>query len=89
MIYLFIEFDCAVCAAFQCALMIFQVTWTKDGRDITHNEHYMCQYSSGVCTMEVQSAMVSDSGTYTCIAVNELGTEETSSYVVVEGMTLP
>ena len=67
----------------------FQVTWTKDGRDITHNEHYMCQYSSGVCTMEVQSAMVSDSGTYTCIAVNELGTEETSSYVVVEGMTLP
>ena len=67
----------------------FQVTWTKDGRDITHNEHYICQYSSGVCTMEVQSAMVSDSGTYTCIAVNELGTEETSSYVVVEGMTLP
>lgn len=46
----------------------------------------MCQYSSGVCTMEVQSAQVSDTGTYTCIAVNELGTEETSSYVVVEGM---
>nr|XP_034332878.1 twitchin isoform X27 [Crassostrea gigas] len=62
-----------------------KVTWTKDGRDITHNEHYMCQYSSGVCTMEVQSAQVSDTGTYTCIAVNELGTEETSSYVVVEG----
>ncbi|XP_052707844.1 twitchin-like isoform X13 [Crassostrea angulata] len=61
-----------------------KVTWTKDGRDITHNEHYMCQYSSGVCTMEVQSAQVSDTGTYTCIAVNELGTEETSSYVVVE-----
>ena len=36
--------------------------------------------------MEVQSAQVSDTGTYTCIAVNELGTEETSSYVVVEGM---
>ncbi|XP_061166987.1 twitchin-like isoform X9 [Saccostrea echinata] len=61
-----------------------KVTWTKDGRDITHSDHYLCTYSSGVCTMEVQCAHVSDTGTYTCIAVNELGTEETSSYVVVE-----
>lgn len=45
----------------------------------------MCGYSGGVATIEVQAARVADTGTYTCRAINELGEQETSSRVVVEG----
>ena len=62
-----------------------QVSWLKDGKDISKDPHYMCSYSSGVATIEVQSARLADSGTYTIRAVNELGEHETSSRVVVEG----
>ncbi|KAK3103159.1 hypothetical protein FSP39_016894 [Pinctada imbricata] len=61
-----------------------KVTWTKDGKDLSRNDHYMLSYSSGVCTMEVQNARVEDTGRYTCSAINDLGEEETHTNVVVE-----
>lgn len=61
------------------------MTWLKDGKDVSKDPHYMCGYSGGVATIEVQSARVADTGTYTCRAINELGEHETSSRVVVEG----
>ncbi|XP_062593583.1 kettin homolog, partial [Saccostrea cucullata] len=61
-----------------------KVTWTKDGHDITQSDYYLCTYSSGVCTMEVPCAHVSDTGIYTCIAISEVDLEKTSSYIQVE-----
>ncbi|XP_071120619.1 twitchin-like isoform X18 [Mytilus edulis] len=61
-----------------------KVTWYKDNKDVSKDPHYMCSYSGGVATIEVQSAKIADTGTYTCRAINELGEHETSSRVVVE-----
>ncbi|KAL8565325.1 hypothetical protein ACOMHN_029021 [Nucella lapillus] len=61
-----------------------KVTWTKDGRDITDNDHFSITYAHGVCTMEVAYAKGADTGTYVCLAVNSMGERETSCMVTVE-----
>ncbi|XP_076471204.1 twitchin-like [Babylonia areolata] len=61
-----------------------KVTWTKDGRDITENDHYNITYAHGSCTLEVAYSKPEDSGTYVCRAVNSLGEQETSCMVTVE-----
>ncbi|XP_064603748.1 myosin-binding protein H-like isoform X2 [Liolophura sinensis] len=61
-----------------------KVTWYKNGRELRSDDHYDIIYSSGVCSLEVLNAEVEDTATYKCIAINELGEEETSCRVVVE-----
>ncbi|ESO91797.1 hypothetical protein LOTGIDRAFT_121777 [Lottia gigantea] len=64
---------------------VAKVTWYKDGRDISNNDYYNIEYSSGICSLEVIMARVEDTGKYTCIAVNNLGEEESTCHVDVEG----
>ncbi|XP_052800015.1 twitchin-like isoform X4 [Mya arenaria] len=60
------------------------VTWYKDGRELQSNDHISIQYFHGVCTLEISSAKVDDTGVYRCLAINSLGEKETSSKVIVE-----
>ena len=62
-----------------------QVTWTKDGRELSDGDHYSITYSHGVCSLEVVFSRPEDSGRYMCRAVNTLGEHETSCKVEVEG----
>lgn len=65
-----------------------QVTWYRDGKDLTNDTHYAIVYASGCASLEVQCARVEDTGRYLCRAINDLGEQETSSRVVVEGELL-
>jgi len=65
--------------------MLFQVTWYKDGKEIKGNDHISIQYFHGVCSLEISSAKIEDTGIYRCLAINDLGDHETSSKVIVEG----
>jgi hypothetical protein len=56
-------------------------TWSKDGRVLTHGDHYSIVYMKGVCSLEITSCKMSDVGRYTCVAQNMLGSAETSCKV--------
>ena len=61
------------------------MTWYKDGKELASNDHVTIMYSHGVCSLEILSARTEDSGTYRCLAINDLGEHDTSSKVIVEG----
>ena len=63
----------------------FQVTCTKDGREIHHGGRYEVVTSVGICSLEISSCDVGDAGRYTCVAVNKLGRDETSCKITVNG----
>lgn len=52
--------------------------WFKDGRDITADSSFIVQAGLG---LSVSSASKNDSGMYTCVAMNEMGTANASAEV--------
>lgn len=60
------------------------VTWYKDGISIQSNPDYQTTYDSGLCTLTIEETFAEDSAKYTCKAVNEVGSAETSSTLSVK-----
>lgn len=61
------------------------VSWLKDG-EILRSERYRQTYlDDDVYRLEITDPNVSDNGQYTCRAINELRTEETSHVVYIGG----
>ncbi len=52
--------------------------WYKDGQDITADPSFTIQAGLGLV---VNSARKNDTGTYTCVAMNEMGTANASAEV--------
>lgn len=69
-------------------IYLLQISWFHGGKDITNNPRYSVTYSSGRCSIEVLSAESSDSGKYTCRAVNKLGEAECGCVVDINGRNL-
>lgn len=61
-----------------------QIRWFKDGREIGKHQ-YSVAYNDGVVALEIPSCTVEDSGTYICVATNNLGEDRTTCTVKVEG----
>lgn len=63
-----------------------KVVWFKGGHEIDErNPHYLVSYNCGVCTLEIPSCSVEDTGTYSCKAENPLGMDQTSCVLSIEG----
>ena len=63
----------------------FTTSWYHDGQEIRSGPNYDITCSDNSCKMRVPSLKLSDSGRYTCKAVNTAGTGETSASMVVKG----
>ncbi|CAJ0587388.1 unnamed protein product, partial [Mesorhabditis spiculigera] len=61
-----------------------KVEWLKDGRAVDA-DRVQLTYRSGVASLEIFNARMEDSGTYTCVATNELGEDSTECLVTVQG----
>lgn len=59
------------------------VTWLKDGRELSKKD-YSLKSADGVLTLEIESCKPEDSGKYTCLVENSLGSDESVASVVVE-----
>ncbi|KAJ1372372.1 hypothetical protein KIN20_034512 [Parelaphostrongylus tenuis] len=58
------------------------ITWLKNGERLTP-EHTKTRCENGVCTLIIAATTVNDSGSYTCVAVNDHGTATTTTTVVI------
>lgn len=62
------------------------ITWLKDGRPIT-GQHGAKVLNEG-SLLQIKDAKLSDTGRYTCFAVNVAGQSESKHDIIVHGMKL-
>lgn len=62
------------------------ITWLKDGLVVTEsNSDYRTDTINGVCSLTIDETFVDDSSIFTCRAINEVGSADTSAKLVVKG----
>jgi hypothetical protein len=63
-----------------------KIKWFKGSNEISEADpHFAIEHNAGVCTLEIQSCTLNDSGVYKCFAENSLGSDETVCAINVEG----
>ncbi|CAF0741448.1 unnamed protein product, partial [Didymodactylos carnosus] len=59
--------------------------WFKDRTQLSETDsHYITATVHGVCTLEISSCELADTGMFRCYATNPLGSDETSCFVHIE-----
>lgn len=61
------------------------VGWFLDGSEVVRSPKCQPGFSDNVCTLSLNSLEPSDTGTYTCVAANEAGQDESSAILTVQG----
>ncbi|KAI5729526.1 hypothetical protein M8J76_003488 [Diaphorina citri] len=75
-------------ARFECIVQADpapSVTWSKDGQILHPSHQHQIEFRNGVCRLTLPHAYPFDAGTYSCSAVNAVGTVETSASLTVPG----
>ncbi|MFT7799607.1 titin-like, partial [Arapaima gigas] len=63
----------------------FIISWHHDGEEITSGPNHEVTFCDNTCTLKIPILKLSDSGMYTCKAVNTAGASETSASLHVKG----
>lgn len=75
-------------AAFMCKAKFgrdVQFAWTKDGLMLKANSRMEISNSKKVSVLSIESVSVNDSGSYTCIASNDVSEERQYASLTVKG----
>uniref|UniRef100_A0A8C3UFD7 Ig-like domain-containing protein n=1 Tax=Catharus ustulatus TaxID=91951 RepID=A0A8C3UFD7_CATUS len=63
-----------------------QVTWFKNNKEIHESNTHRMSFVNSVAVLDILEMKVDDTGTYSCEAVNEVGSDSCISEVVVKGL---
>uniref|UniRef100_A0A915LAH8 Ig-like domain-containing protein n=1 Tax=Romanomermis culicivorax TaxID=13658 RepID=A0A915LAH8_ROMCU len=75
------HFECSVAPANDANL---KVVWLFNGRPLQENSRIFSSFSNGVATLDINKVHVKDIGTYTCLAVNQLGQQRSSASLNID-----
>lgn len=76
-------------ARFQCKIKgspEIQVTWFKDNKEIRESNTHKMSFVNFVAVLDILEMKVDDSGSYSCEAVNEVGSDSCTTEVIVKGL---
>uniref|UniRef100_A0A8C0ISK1 Ig-like domain-containing protein n=1 Tax=Chelonoidis abingdonii TaxID=106734 RepID=A0A8C0ISK1_CHEAB len=65
-----------------------QVTWFKNNKEIRESNTYRMSFVNSVAVLDIFDVKVEDSGSYSCEAVNDAGSDSCSTEIVVKGLEL-
>lgn len=63
-----------------------QVSWFKDNKKILESNTHKMSFVNFVAVLDIWEMKVDDSGSYSCEAVNEVGSDSCTTEVVVKGL---
>uniref|UniRef100_A0A8C6ZQM4 Ig-like domain-containing protein n=1 Tax=Nothoprocta perdicaria TaxID=30464 RepID=A0A8C6ZQM4_NOTPE len=63
-----------------------QVTWFKNNKEIRESNTHSMSFVNFVAVLDISEMKVDDSGSYSCEAVNEVGSDSCTTEVVVKGV---
>lgn len=61
------------------------IAWFHDGHKLTSGQKHQITFSDNVCTLQIASLNLSDTGAYVCKAANVAGSNETRAVLTVQG----
>lgn len=64
-----------------------QVTWFKNNKEIHESNTHRMSFVNSVAVLDILEMKVDDTGTYSCEAVNEVGSDSCTTEVVVKGLS--
>ncbi|XP_061487873.1 immunoglobulin-like and fibronectin type III domain-containing protein 1 isoform X2 [Rhineura floridana] len=79
-------FDCHM----SCAVTGYpvpQVTWYKDGKNLSQDPTFFCKNDFGVCSLVILGVTPTDGGQYEVVAINELGQAVSKAEVTIKEPT--
>ena len=64
-----------------------EIKWYNNGKLVEPSPDYIIEYNraTGVCSLNISEAFPQDSGQYTCVASNLVGSESSTAWLVVKG----
>lgn len=65
-----------------------QVTWFKNNKEIRESDTHKISFANNVAGLDISNVKVDDSGSYSCEAVNDAGSDSCSTEIVVKGWFL-
>lgn len=65
-----------------------QVTWFKNNKEIRESNTHRMSFVNSVAVLDILEMKVDDSGSYSCEAANEVGSDSCTTEVVVKGLFL-
>ncbi|KAH0621550.1 hypothetical protein JD844_022945 [Phrynosoma platyrhinos] len=61
-----------------------QVTWFKNNKEIRDSDTHRMSFANNVAMLDVSNVKVEDSGSYSCEAVNDAGSDSCSTEIIVK-----
>lgn len=61
-----------------------QITWSKNGKQISSSEIMDLKYKHGVATLTINEVFPEDEGVYTCTATNSIGETDTKCKLLIK-----
>uniref|UniRef100_A0A670HYL6 Ig-like domain-containing protein n=1 Tax=Podarcis muralis TaxID=64176 RepID=A0A670HYL6_PODMU len=62
-----------------------QVTWYKNNKEIRESDTQRMSFANNVAVLDITNVKVDDSGSYSCEAANDAGSDSCSTEIVVKG----
>lgn len=66
---------------------VIQVTWFKNNKELSESNTVRMSFANSEAILDITDVKVDDSGTYSCEATNDAGSDSCSTEVVIKGLS--
>lgn len=66
---------------------VIQVTWFKNNKELSESNTVRMSFVNSEAILDITDVKVDDSGTYSCEATNDVGSDSCSTEVVIKGLS--
>lgn len=63
-----------------------QVTWFKNNKELHESNTIRISFVNSEAVLDITNVKVEDSGSYSCEAVNDVGSDSCSAEIVIKGL---
>lgn len=65
---------------------VIQVTWFKNNKELNESNTVRMSFVNSEAVLDITDVKVEDSGSYSCEAINDVGSDSCSAEIVIKGL---